>query len=240
MLSVLQVVDRPLEELGPRVGVRIAHVAELDALIDWLTQRNIDAECSVAWTAGLEDRWPTEEQLAVIAKSSVAAFDIEHTISLSARVPRATVEFIHFLRDAMSFGLKVHWHCHNDLGIDVRLLTHLPPPVANESADSSLRQWQDEHSFGRFYWRRGPEFVLVKDTRPIVKGARYILDDSRSVVAFSRLQDPTELNLLAVESDEIGAAVHLLIDEGIAIQVGGWAVALPYRMRNWPVPYTAV
>ncbi|MGD6753827.1 DUF5825 family protein [Streptomyces sp. BH105] len=163
---------------------------------------------------------------------------------------RATTRAIQFLRECQASGLRTHWeadtadttgtagagHRHT---YDLRTLHHLPPPSPSPSSPQQadepveLTTWRAAHSYGMLYHRRGPGFVTVMDRRERPASARFTLDHPDLLAAFDALSDATPLDTLAPAHQE--AARHLT-DEGLALIVDGWAVALPPRMRRWPVP----
>lgn len=116
---------------------------------------------------------------------------------------------------------------------NLRTLHHLPPPAQHQDEPSELTTWRAEHTYGLLYHRRGPGFVTVMDRRERPASARFTLDHPDLLAAFDTLSDATPLDTLAPAHQE--AALHLA-EEELALIVDGWAVALPPRMRRWPVP----
>ncbi|WP_269786069.1 RiPP maturation radical SAM C-methyltransferase [Streptomyces guryensis] len=93
------------------------------------------------------------------------------------------------------------------------------------------------YAYQMLYHRRGPDFVIVMDRRDKGVSARYTLDDPDLLATFDMLQEPTPLAEL---SDTQQEAARLLADEGLALLTDGRAVALPPRLRSWPVPCTGI
>ncbi|MER8012228.1 RiPP maturation radical SAM C-methyltransferase [Streptomyces sp. NPDC094149] len=93
------------------------------------------------------------------------------------------------------------------------------------------------HAYGMLYHRRGPDFVTVMDRRDKEASARYTLDDPDLLATFDLLQEPVSVAEL---SDVQREAVALLAGEGLARVTDGQAVALPPRIRRWPVPCTGI
>ncbi|MFF3491140.1 DUF5825 family protein [Streptomyces sp. NPDC002795] len=148
---------------------------------------------------------------------------------------RATTRAVQFLRECQATGLSTHWETAAVPGYtyDLRTLHHLPPPAQQADETSELTTWRAEHAYGMLYHRRGPGFVTVMDRRERPASARFTLDHPDLLTAFHTLSDATRLDTLAPAHQE--AAVHLA-EEGLTLIVDGWAVALPPRMRRWPVP----
>ncbi|MFZ3568768.1 DUF5825 family protein [Streptomyces sp. BH097] len=169
---------------------------------------------------------------------------------------RTTTRAIQFLRECQASGLHTHWEADaaataatagaadttgtadtaGAIGrhtYDLRTLHHLPPPSQQADEPGELTTWRAAHGYGMLYHRRGPGFVTVMDRRERPASARFTLDHPDLLAAFDALSDATPLGTLAPAHQE--AARHLT-DEGLALIVDGWAVALPPRMRRWPVP----
>jgi hypothetical protein len=147
---------------------------------------------------------------------------------------RSTAEAVRFLRECRSQGLPVAWRAVGRPSYDIGLLHHLPPPSELSAGEAELAAWRAGHAFGSLYHRRGPGFVTVLDRREKGTAVRLTLDHPDLLAAFLRLQDPAPLD--AVDRE----AVRLLRAERLVLAAGGWAVALPPRVRRWPVPCTAI
>ncbi|MGY0492405.1 DUF5825 family protein [Streptomyces sp. WG-D5] len=115
----------------------------------------------------------------------------------------------------------------------LRSLRHLPPPAQHPDESAELTAWRTDHAYGLLYHRRGPGFVTVMDRRERPASARFTLDHPDLLAAFDALDDAAPLDTLEPAHQE--AARHLA-EERLALIVDGWAVALPPRMRRWPVP----
>jgi hypothetical protein len=156
---------------------------------------------------------------------------------------RATTQAVQFLRECLSHGLRVTydaaWPGEGPRGdtYDVRALRHLPPPAEHPQEDAELTAWRDHHAYGMLYHRRGPGFVTVMDRRERPASARFTLDHPDLLGAFDALHEATPLDALTPTHRE---AAGLLADERLALIVDGWAVALPPRLRRWPVPCTGI
>lgn len=150
---------------------------------------------------------------------------------------RDTAEAVRFLRECAGLGLGVSWRAAGPPSYDVRVLRHLPPPSELPGADEELAAWRSGYGYGALYHRRGPGFVTVMDRREPGTAARLTLDHPDLLAAFDLLLDPTPLEALDPTGRE---AAGLLAAERLALVGGGWAVALPPRIRRWPVPCTAI
>ncbi|MFG2777294.1 DUF5825 family protein [Streptomyces prunicolor] len=120
---------------------------------------------------------------------------------------------------------------------DIRILRHLPPPAEHPGETSQLTDWRAGYAYGMCYHRRGPDFVSVTDRRHRPASARFALDHPDLIAAFDTLQAATLVDALSSVHRE---ALDLLAAERLALVTGGWAVALPPRLRRWPVPCTGI
>ncbi|MGW2771116.1 DUF5825 family protein [Streptomyces olivaceoviridis] len=150
---------------------------------------------------------------------------------------RATAEAVRFLRECQGLGLGVSWRATGTPPYDPRLLHHLPPPVELPGEPGVLASWRAGHAHGTLYHRRGPDFVTVLDRRERGKAVRLTLDHPALHATFLRLLEPTPVAELDATGRE---ALGLLTAERLVLAGGGWAVALPPRIRQWPVPCTAI
>lgn len=163
-------------------------------------------------------------------------FRLRDAVRLSGDEPRATLAFVRLLRDAASFGVPVAWHGIIDEGLDARLLIHLAPPgpVPGEQTSVNLAEWRHFHQPGLCYYRLGPGFAFIKDVRWEGEHAaryRFELEGIERIVA--ELETVADSATLA---DDAKGALEDLTTEHLALQLGGLATLLPYRMRRWPVP----
>ncbi|MEU6665298.1 DUF5825 family protein [Streptomyces sp. NPDC046727] len=150
---------------------------------------------------------------------------------------RETAEAVRFLRECQGLGLRVTWRATGRPSYDPLVLRHLPPPAELPSDDSELMAWRAEHEHGVLYHRRGPDFVTVLDRRERGTAVRLTLDHPALLATFLRLLEPTPVETLDAAGQE---ALGLLTAERLVLSAGGWAVTLPPRIRQWPVPCTAI
>ncbi|MFC0050901.1 DUF5825 family protein [Streptomyces actinomycinicus] len=150
---------------------------------------------------------------------------------------RGTAEAVCFLRECQGRGLRVTWRATGTPGYDPGILHHLPPPAELPASLALLEAWRADHAHGILYHRRGPDFVTVLDRRERGTAVRLTLDHPRLVAAFLRLLEPTPVAALDPAERE---ALGLLTAERLVLATGGWAVTLPPRLRQWPVPCTAI
>jgi hypothetical protein len=149
---------------------------------------------------------------------------------------RETAEAVRFLRECQSRGLSVSWRATGRPSYDLCVLHHLPPPT-EPAGTHEWAAWRSAYAYGTLYHRRGPGFVTVLDRREKGKAVRLTLDHPGLHAAFLRLLEPTPLDVL---DDTEREAADLLAAERLVLAGGGWAVALPPRLRQWPVPCTAI
>jgi len=157
---------------------------------------------------------------------------------IGALEARASVNLIRFLRDAASWDLRVRWVAQFDAAVDPLALAHLEPPtrVAGRPTEAVSR-WRNAHRYGLFYWRRGPDFVLIKDVRDAEKPVYLVIDDPPVLEAFTTLVDPCRLSMMPKVLQE---AAEELLAERLILRLEDWAVVLPMRVRIWPIPYAGI
>ncbi|HEU5471033.1 MAG TPA: DUF5825 family protein [Actinophytocola sp.] len=143
------------------------------------------------------------------------------------------VRFLRLLREAMSVILRIDWTAGSALPFDPALVCHLPPP--RPGPQDGVGEWRRRHRYGLCYYRTGPGFLLLRDVR--AEGMRYRLDDERAVACWPRLE--AVAHLPGAEPDT-RTLCDLLDAERLVVRRGAWATLLPYRMRQWPVPFDAV
>lgn len=141
------------------------------------------------------------------------------------------VRFVRLLRESMTAGLRVDWTTAT-VPFDEADLYHLQPPRQGPAG-----QWRDEFRYGRCYYRRGPGFVLLKDTRDTATGARFRLDQPEAVAAFWELTDAVHEPSASAGARELAG---VLAAERLIFRRGSWLTLLPFRIRIWPVPFDLV
>lgn len=119
--------------------------------------------------------------------------------------------------------------------MDTRLVHHLPPPVSPSGlpADPRVEQWRAAFRPGSYFYRTGPQFVLVKDTREPDRAARIRVDQEPLVDALLLCEQPV---WLAGQDAAARPALEFLLSRGLLLRISGFVLTAPYRMRRWPVP----
>jgi Family of unknown function (DUF5825) len=138
--------------------------------------------------------------------------------------------FVWLLREAAGYGVGVTWRGNLGHHVDPQLLHHLPPPVSG--AEPGLNRWRATFRYGLCYYRVGPGFLLIVDHRRTIHGATSVLRDPDEIATLRGFTCP---------GPAAGtAAFARLCDKGLVLRHGGAAVSLPYRLRRWPIPCTAI
>ncbi|GGM23453.1 DUF5825 family protein [Dactylosporangium sucinum] len=159
---------------------------------------------------------------------------VDQRMVLSSAEPQATISFVTRLRDLQSASTDVLWHGLVTADIDVTLLVHLAPPQPDADMDGRMDHWRTVHRPGLCFFRTGPGFIEIRDTRrPLGSAARFVIDDPDLMDAFKRFLNPCRLADLSAIHQE---AAQLLLEEQLLLSLGGWVTALPNRMRRWPIP----
>jgi hypothetical protein len=122
-----------------------------------------------------------------------------------------------------------------DIGHD-ELLTWLADLAARGLVFTENDQWVAvaTRSYGSYYYRRGPGFVVVRDVRAAGDEQRLLIDQGSA--EFLEMAE-------AAHADELSPAARRAlpdaVDAGLAVVDDDLTmVLLPYRMRQWPVAYT--
>jgi hypothetical protein len=147
------------------------------------------------------------------------------------------LDLLRYLRDATGHGVRLRWRLDGVPVLPMRTHVHLVPPVDGVDAASAAYadRWAAGYRYGLYYFRRGPDFVVVKDVRPEGEPARLTIDEgAEHFLAMARAQTVDELDPAARDLlDQVAAA-------GLLIRAGDRLLVLPYRLRHWPVPYLAI
>jgi hypothetical protein len=153
--------------------------------------------------------------------------------------PDLDVVALRLLAEATSGHVDLHWELGGEPPWPLRAVVHLRPPIgaANAAGRRFATRWAELFRFGLCTYRRGPGFVALRDIRPDGERLRTVAD-GRWATAFETL-----LSTPACPNGD--AASRQLLDElhtaGLALRLdGGRHVLLPFRLRRWPIPYSAV
>jgi hypothetical protein len=149
----------------------------------------------------------------------------------------ADLRLLRFLRVATSHTLRVDWELAGRPLVAERDLLHLVPPTggADVAGVACATAWRAGYRYGSYHYRRGPDFVTVKDIRPSGPPVHLTIDGD-SAVRFRELADAEHLaDLSAAATEALADAVQF----GLAVRGDRTFLVLPWRMRIWPVPYVA-
>jgi hypothetical protein len=148
-------------------------------------------------------------------------------VLISAAEPAPFLAFVAGLREATACARAAEWHARLAGEVDLRPLHHLCPPVSPGTA--GVRAWQRSYRPGQRYYRRGPGFVVLYDTRQGAPHAEVVLSEPAEVELFGRLHDPGPADLA-------GPAFARLDDAGALFSLGGMAVLTVGRLRRLILP----
>lgn len=148
------------------------------------------------------------------------------------------LRLLRFLRAATGQTLRVEWTLGGRPLVSLRDVVHLVPPVdgAGQDAAEYAAAWRADYRYGTYYYRQGPGFVTVKDVRPGGPTVHLTIDGD-SAVQFRALAAATTVAELDADS---AAALTDAVDYGLVLRGADTLLMLPFRMRQWPVPYSAV
>lgn len=189
---------------------------------------------------GREQRfWPDDGLIEALAEGGVLEIVVARPVAIDEANAEDALAFLRFLRDCGSEGVQVQWRGAMDAAVPLDLLVHLQPPDALEGCDrAALRRWWAGYRYGACYWRQGPDFVSLRDTRTGREAQRLTLAEPAELDLFAALQQP--VRTARRRSAAHRAALAALMDEGLVLELGGWALSLAVRMRRWPVPAMAI
>jgi Family of unknown function (DUF5825) len=153
--------------------------------------------------------------------------------------PDLDVVVLRLLAEATAGQVDLRWELGGEPPWPLRTVVHLRPPTgaANAAGRRFATRWGELFRFGLCTYRRGPDFIAVRDVRPDGERLRTVAD-GRWATAFE--------TLLSTPTCPAGeAASRQLLDElftaGLALRLGaGRHALLPFRLRRWPIPYSAV
>ncbi len=193
----------------------------------------------IAVRAGEAPVWPDGDELGALAAGGLGTIAVHGPLRIGRAEAEQSLAFIRFLRDCESWGVQVAWHGALGDGIASYLLSHLAPPAPALAEGEQGGEAAAADRCGRFYWRAGPGFAVISDTRPGRPAQRLTLAGGAELELFDTLQRPVEQARCA-RTDAARRVLADLLAEGIVLRLGGWALSLPCRMRVWPVPNMAV
>ncbi|GAA2441379.1 hypothetical protein GCM10010191_66980 [Actinomadura vinacea] len=152
--------------------------------------------------------------------------------------PAATTQAVALLRDLAPTGQRIEWRGRVTGPIDLSLLHHLPPPTelddGTDDACDAKDTWARSHGFGSFYYRMGPGFLQVKDTRNPDSPSQTVLENPELIDVFTTCLTPTAVRHLEAP------ALRDLLRRRLLLLAGDLAVTLPCRLTRWPIPFFAI
>ena len=143
----------------------------------------------------------------------------------------ADVRRLQAVRDLTSCSVEVDWVIDDNGDFDLRHLFSFFPPRSVAGNECLRTEWDAGFRFGSFYWRRGPEFLTVRDAR-YADVTILTLDTAEFLGPF--------LKYVNVDNLILTPSIRDLIAEGVLVVMSNWVMTVPYRMRYWPVPFNSV
>jgi hypothetical protein len=139
------------------------------------------------------------------------------------------------LRDMTACAVPVEWQAGPEMAALAPLLFHIVPP--QNPGPPTIDKWREAHRYGTCFWRSGPGFITITDRRDEMDAHQFVLDTPDYVEVFSAAETVTARERLATLG---GDALQELEANRLILTIEGWSLALPFRMRHWPVPFTAI
>jgi hypothetical protein len=147
------------------------------------------------------------------------------------------LRWLRLLREVTGHTVRLRWRLGGVPLLPPDAMVHLVPPADGVSPETRrfAGSWTAGYRYGLYYYRKGPGFVTVKDVRPDQEQRRLVIGDgSEHFLAMAAAETPDDL------APEARAALADAVDADLVVVADGQLLVLPYRMRNWPVPYTAI
>lgn len=139
---------------------------------------------------------------------------------------------LRLVRECTAHQVLVDWSVVAGDQVDVAPLFGLTPPTVVTGIDRAAKLWRERFRFGSLYWRAGPGFILISDTRGAIR-------NEFKLKAPGLVQTFLALARGAVQNESGLRHSHALRQEGLVFESDGWTIGLPYRMRSWPIPCNA-
>lgn len=147
------------------------------------------------------------------------------------------LDLLYLLREVTSHAVRLRWTLVGLPCFHLRTHVHLVPPSGGLGAEAAsyAREWASGYRYGSYYYRKGPDFVTVKDVRPGGGPLRMTIGDGAAhFLAMARARAESDL------ADDSTALLGTAEQAGLLIRDSDRLLVLPYRMRHWPVPYAAI
>jgi uncharacterized protein DUF5825 len=175
-------------------------------------------------------------RLPALLRDGVRVLELTDPVDVLLDRPESS-HALHLIRDATGCGLRIDWAL-GSAPEDTTPLHHLFPPSSwvHDDAVATVREWQQSYTFGQCFFRVGPSFVTVKDVRPHVEGARMVIDDPDAATFLALAEGGPSTD----ENGETAAAVTDLREAELCIVGEEGVFVLPYRLRRWPIPFSAI
>jgi hypothetical protein len=215
-----------------------ATAADLPQVVAARQKATDDREVRLHLADDAPRRWPGDGEIAALVAGGVAAVEVEGEVALGVEDAPGSLEFLRFLRDSLSHGLRVRWNGRIGAGLPVRSLSHLTPPTGGAALafNPAVAAWRRRFTYGRCYWRSGPGFAQVSDSRGGRTDASWTLSDPPTLDLFLRLMQPADIADCG-EREAVDRALASLCEREVVVRLGDRLLSLPYRLRHWPVMY---
>lgn len=178
---------------------------------------------------------PSSKEISTLLHKGITLIEIQGQVVLEDSYQ--SLEFIRFLRDVTSYGIRIIWGGHIDNTFPIEQLAHLYPPELSIQGINIERimQWQNSYKFGLYFMRQGPDFFILKDKRPFRSPVTFTIGDPTMRSTFEKLNAPIKWNDGNLDEAEIAAA-KLLLDHCLVLSLADSVIRLPYRINKWPIP----
>lgn len=196
-----------------------------------------DLHLTIELDMGRDEPMP-RSTIETLCRQGYAHARIEGALTPPSGSPDAALRFlawIETLRDMTACAVPVEWTAGPEMAALAPLLFHIVPPL--NPGPPEFEKWRETHRYGTCFWRGGPGFVTIIDRRDDADAHQFVLDEPEHVEIFTAARTVTDRERLAALGDE---ALQELEANRLIHSMAGWSLALPFRMRHWPVPFTAI
>ncbi|MFC5775856.1 DUF5825 family protein [Ectobacillus antri] len=198
-------------------------------------ERNYQSNLPLKVNIEEQHQLPSVTEILTFIHQGITRIEVQGAVVLEDSYQ--SLEFIRFLRDVTSFGMRITWGGYIDNKFPVEKLTHLYPPELSVQGISTdqVTKWQNSYRFGLHFMRKGPGFILLKDRRPFRTPVTFTIGDPIICSVFEKLTTPLRQTEDTLTDGEI-AAIKLLLNHNLVLALSDSVIRLPYRINKWPIP----
>lgn len=203
-----------------------------DELVFFGNIRNSQSERSYIINTNYSNGLPSKEEIEIlIIDYKITQIIIENNIVLDETTE--TLEFLRYIRDCTSFGIRIEWKACISQDISLENLYHLyPPTYVSGITEKEHGLWKNSFEYGLLYYRQGPDFITIKDRRVNKSSINFTIGDITLQSIIKKMDIPYLIDSQVIDGKE-RAAINLLKEHHVVINFKEKALFLPYRIQKW-------